>query len=387
MAMLRAGADIVGYELRDDFAAKAERQRRVVPRRRASGRATASSCATSTTASTSSDLDRIVLDLPEPWNVVKHAEGALRVGGIFFAYVPSTVQVAQLREALDDSAFAMAQTNEVLQRGWYVKGAAVAPGPPHGRPHRLSHHGAAARVRSVNQLDLIVLVMLARRRRSVAGAWASSPALFSWLGLGRRRGAGEPALPRRCAPSPAATPLPRRGRRLLLLLGGAFAGQALGLMVGLRIHRVLPIGPIRLVDRSVGAALGAVGVMLSFWLFMLPWLVDLPGWPAQQARSLVDRQARRPLRAAAARQDAGAAPSHRRPQLSRSLRQARSCARDGPAAAETGFAAGVQERVALSTVKIEGEACRRIQEGSGFGIAADLVRPTPTSSPACGRRA
>jgi S1-C subfamily serine protease len=33
----------------------------------------------------------------------------------------------------------------------------------------------------------------------------------------------------------------------------------------------------------------------------------------------------------------------------------------------------VQERVAASTVKIEGEACRRIQEGSGFSIAQDLV--------------
>ena len=72
---------------------------------------------------------------------------------------------------------------------------------------------------------------------------------------------------------------------VLVLLGGAFAGQALGLMAGLRIHRVLPIGPIRLVDRSVGAALGVLGVLLSFWLFVLPWLVDLPGWPAQQARS------------------------------------------------------------------------------------------------------
>ena len=42
--------------------------------------ATASSCATATRASTSSDLDRVVLDLPEPWQVVPHAEEALRAG-------------------------------------------------------------------------------------------------------------------------------------------------------------------------------------------------------------------------------------------------------------------------------------------------------------------
>jgi tRNA (adenine57-N1/adenine58-N1)-methyltransferase len=44
------------------------------------------------------------------------------------------VQVAQLREALDDSAFAMVQTNEIMQRGWYVKGAAVRP------DHRMVGH-------------------------------------------------------------------------------------------------------------------------------------------------------------------------------------------------------------------------------------------------------
>ena len=27
------------------------------------------------------DLDRVILDMPEPWDVVKHAEGALRPGG------------------------------------------------------------------------------------------------------------------------------------------------------------------------------------------------------------------------------------------------------------------------------------------------------------------
>ena len=133
MAMLRAGAQIVGYELREDFASKAQAN-------------VASFLGDDAVAAyrvelrdvydgiDERDLDRIVLDLPEPWKVVKHAEEALRVGGIFFAYVPSTVQVAQLREALDDSAFAMVQTNEVLQRGWYVKGAAVRP------DHRMVGH-------------------------------------------------------------------------------------------------------------------------------------------------------------------------------------------------------------------------------------------------------
>ena len=133
MAMLRAGAEIVGYEVREDFATKARANvgsflgEEALTRYRVELRDVYEGI-------DERDLDRVVLDLPEPWSVVKHAEGALRVGGIFFAYVPSTVQVARLREALDDSAFAMVQTNEVLQRGWYVKGAAVRP------DHRMVGH-------------------------------------------------------------------------------------------------------------------------------------------------------------------------------------------------------------------------------------------------------
>ena len=133
MALLRAGAHVVGYELRDDFAAKAV--------------ANVGSFLDADAASRyrvelrdvydgidERDLDRVILDLPEPWNVVKHAASALRRGGILFAYVPSTVQVARLHDALDDSPFAMAQTLEVMHRGWYVKGAAVRP------DHRMVGH-------------------------------------------------------------------------------------------------------------------------------------------------------------------------------------------------------------------------------------------------------
>ena len=81
-----------------------------------------------------SDLDRVVLDLPEPCQVVKHAEVAMRAGGILVAYVPTVGQVAQLREELATSSFAMAQTVEVLQRTWHVEGQSVRP------DHRMVGH-------------------------------------------------------------------------------------------------------------------------------------------------------------------------------------------------------------------------------------------------------
>jgi len=80
------------------------------------------------------DLDRILLDLPEPWRVVKHAESALHPGGILLAYLPTIGQVSRLREELAGSAFGMAETLEVLQRTWHVDGQSVRP------DHRMVAH-------------------------------------------------------------------------------------------------------------------------------------------------------------------------------------------------------------------------------------------------------
>ena len=131
MTLLRAGAEVIGYELRSDFIARARRNVEsflgpdlpyVVEERSAYE------------GIDESDLDRIVLDLPEPWRVVKHGEVALRPGGILVAYVPTVGQVAQLREELAGSSFSMAQTVEVLQRTWHVEGQSVRP------DHRMVGH-------------------------------------------------------------------------------------------------------------------------------------------------------------------------------------------------------------------------------------------------------
>ena len=132
MAMLRAGAEIVGYELREDFANRARTNveqflgaaaldRYHVELRDCYG-------------IDAENIDRVVLDLPEPWQVVPHAEAAMRPGGILVAYTPSVIQVSQLREALARSRFFAEETVEVLQRGWYVEGHAVRP------DHRMVGH-------------------------------------------------------------------------------------------------------------------------------------------------------------------------------------------------------------------------------------------------------
>ncbi len=133
MAMLRAGAEIVGYEVREDFAEKAQSNVRsflgddAMSRYRVEIR----DCYDGIDEE---DLDRVVLDLPEPWRVVPHAERSLHPGGILLSYTPSIVQVMQLREALEHSAFDLAETVEVLNRTWHVEGQAVRP------DHRMVAH-------------------------------------------------------------------------------------------------------------------------------------------------------------------------------------------------------------------------------------------------------
>ena len=75
-----------------------------------------------------------MLDLPEPWRVVKHAVEALRPGGILLAYLPTILQVGRLREELADVAVRMVETLEVLQRGWHVEGQSIRP------DHRMVAH-------------------------------------------------------------------------------------------------------------------------------------------------------------------------------------------------------------------------------------------------------
>ncbi|HII15356.1 MAG TPA: methyltransferase domain-containing protein [Nanoarchaeota archaeon] len=62
----------------------------------------------------------VVLDLPEPWKAVRHAEKALKPGGCLAAYLPNISQTEQLIRESRKHAFGFAKTIEVLEREWVV---------------------------------------------------------------------------------------------------------------------------------------------------------------------------------------------------------------------------------------------------------------------------
>jgi tRNA (adenine57-N1/adenine58-N1)-methyltransferase catalytic subunit len=131
MTLLRAGAIVTGYEIREDFAARAKEN---VQAMLGADVAYDVKIRDVTAGIEEQEFDRIVLDMPEPWLVVPHAAHALRPGGIFLAYLPTINQTMQLREALNSQAFGLAETVEILRRTWHIDGRSVRP------DHRMVAH-------------------------------------------------------------------------------------------------------------------------------------------------------------------------------------------------------------------------------------------------------
>ena len=140
MTMLRAGARIVGYELREDFAARAKKNVASFlgdePSSRFEVHIRDSYAGIDVPAA--GRFDSAVLDLPEPWQVVPHLASVMHAGGVMVAYTPSITQAVKVREALvaNRGEWVAMRTLEVLHRTWHIEGESVRP------DHRMVAHTA-----------------------------------------------------------------------------------------------------------------------------------------------------------------------------------------------------------------------------------------------------
>ena len=222
-----------------------------------------------------------------------------------------------------------------------------------------------------NTLDVVVgaVVLLAASGGYRAGLVARAAA---WAGIGLGVVGATWVLPQVMARAEGDTSLflPILGAGVLSL--GASVGGGLGQVVGYRLRRLLPPGPLRSADRVGGGAMGALAVFIGLWL-LLPILVEIPGGVAQQARRSVLARAvnalapERPDAIESLRKFVG---SGRVPQVFESLRPAPDT---GPLPTTTPVPPEVLERVRRSTVKIESQGCGALHSGSGFAAATDLV--------------
>ena len=153
----------------------------------------------------------------------------------------------------------------------------------------------------------------------------------------------------------------------------ATIGHAVGYAIGSAVHNRFggrASTALHTSDRVAGAIVGVTGVLALMWL-LIPALASSPGWPARAVRDsavarAIDRIAPDPPPDAETlgrlvgdetfpevfdtltSPDAGSPPDH-------------------------GVPADVAQRVTNSVVKVEGTACDRVQEGTGFFAAPDII--------------
>lgn len=135
MTLLRAiggSGQLISYEIREDFADMA---RKTLSKYFGPAPNWTLKIADVETELEETDVDRVVLDLPEPWKVVDRVWNALKPGGILLSYLPTVIQVKSLVDALRaDKRFACIETMEMLMRFWHIKGMSVRP------QHRMIAH-------------------------------------------------------------------------------------------------------------------------------------------------------------------------------------------------------------------------------------------------------
>ncbi|MDQ1684774.1 MAG: tRNA (adenine57-N1/adenine58-N1)-methyltransferase catalytic subunit [Frankiaceae bacterium] len=135
-SLLRAVGDdglVSSYEMRDDFAAVAQRNvQRFFGDLPATWRLTIGDVVEKCT---DTEMDRVILDLLAPWDVLETAASALTPGGVLCVYVATTTQLSKVVEAVrEHGGFTEPTSWESMVRGWHVEGLAVRP------EHRMIGH-------------------------------------------------------------------------------------------------------------------------------------------------------------------------------------------------------------------------------------------------------
>ncbi len=135
LALLRAVGPtgrLVSYEVREDFAAMA---RDNVARFHGPAPQWTLRVGDAYAGLAERDVDRVVVDLPEPWRLLDAVADALRAGGVVTAFLPTVLQVKALVDALRaHGGFSAVETLETLARRWHVRDRSVRP------EHRMVAH-------------------------------------------------------------------------------------------------------------------------------------------------------------------------------------------------------------------------------------------------------
>lgn len=109
------------------------------------------------------EIDRLILDMVDPWSCVPMAAERLVPGGVVCAYVATTTQLSRFVETLrEHGEFTEPRSWETLERNWHTEGLAVRPA--HGAGSHTAYLVTARRMAPGQRA-------LAKTRRPAPGAY------------------------------------------------------------------------------------------------------------------------------------------------------------------------------------------------------------------------
>ena len=224
----------------------------------------------------------------------------------------------------------------------------------------------------MNFLDLVVLGVAA------GAGWVGYRLGFvrratSWAGLAVGIVVGVLFVPDVADALRGSPPRTRLLASLAFVVVVAAVAQAVGAAIGASLHARLGHHAgtgLRQGDRIAGAALGVTGVLVLMWL-LIPALAGSPGWTARAVRDsalarVIDRLAPSPPSESETLGRLVGDQSF--PEVFDTLSSP-----DAGTPPSDGIPAAAADRVTRSTVLVQGQACDRIQEGTGFVAGANLV--------------
>ncbi len=116
---------VISYEVRDDHAHHAERN---VATFFGEAPANWELVIADLTTYSGPEVDRVVLDMLAPWEVLGTVADALVAGGVLMIYVATVTQLSRVVEALrEQQCWTEPRAWESMQRNWHVVGLAVRP--------------------------------------------------------------------------------------------------------------------------------------------------------------------------------------------------------------------------------------------------------------------
>jgi S1-C subfamily serine protease len=159
---------------------------------------------------------------------------------------------------------------------------------------------------------------------------------------------------------------------IAVVVAAAALGQGVGLWLGNRLTPRATGGAAATTDQVFGGLAGLLGMVAVAWV-ILPVLLVTPGWPSHLATgstlasAITDHLPEPPDVASALRSLVG---QDNFPRVFDALQPAPDV---GAAPAASGLSDDLDRKTARSIVKVEGGACDRIQDGTGWVVADNLV--------------